>query len=51
MSDAINGAEDIMLGLGDFIFAISTVAYNKLQRSDARAGLSKHDSGKTTRCR
>ncbi len=24
-----------MLGLGDFIFAISTVAYNKLQRSDA----------------
>ncbi|CDL46957.1 COG3499: Phage protein U [Escherichia coli ISC41] len=35
MSDAINGAEDIMLGLGDFIFAISTVAYNKLQRSDA----------------
>ncbi len=24
-----------MLGVGDFIFAISTVAYNKLQRSDA----------------
>lgn len=38
MSDAINGAEDIMLGTGDFIFAISTVAYNKLQRSDAALG-------------
>ncbi|EPB2541986.1 TPA: phage tail protein [Escherichia coli] len=35
MSDSISGAEDIMLGLGDFIFAISTIAYNKLQRSDA----------------
>ncbi|MEB5674121.1 phage tail protein [Escherichia coli] len=31
----MNDAQDIMLGLGDFIFAISTVAYNKLQRSDS----------------
>uniref|UniRef100_UPI001FCD6EEF phage tail protein n=1 Tax=Escherichia coli TaxID=562 RepID=UPI001FCD6EEF len=35
MMDAINGAENIMIGLGDFIVAISTVAYNKRQRSDA----------------
>ncbi|MCP9660866.1 phage tail protein [Escherichia fergusonii] len=26
--------KDIMLGIGDFVFSISTVAYNKLQRSD-----------------
>lgn len=30
----MNDTQDIMLGLGDFIFAISTVAYNQLQRTD-----------------